>query len=353
MVSISCILPTARSEYSLLGLPDKHIFEPTFESLRKQIFKDFELIVCDALWPSRKGFTELDWGFPIKYVPAYPNHRYWLDRKRWGVAGMLNTALLQCEGELVVRLDDCCEFEESYLQRFWAGYQNGVWPMAMHIRYLGGKPARFDSEYRKNGYEMNYAIGREKDRAETLRKLYGEEGIIRDTRYQIVKARGGYMKAPPDWFYGYASAPLEALLKVNGYDERFDGDKSLEDADCGSRLQMAGYGGLPVLDVNLQVIENEHGPIREDVIARNVRTMKCNYALYLFNRYWKTWKANSDLLTRTVCEGIRKMHCPACNNYERCKGEELGGRFWIDDSLLEEFLKGQRVFDLREERLNI
>lgn len=277
MVSISCVLPTARSDFSLLGQPKTHIFLPTFRSLSAQTFRDFEVIVVDALFNQRAEWLHTYVGdeYPLKYVPVHPNHRYWLDRKRWNVAGQLNTALLYCEGELVVRLDDCCELDAGYLQKFWDEYQKGYWPMAMHIRYLGDKPARFDAEYVKNGYEAKYAQGRETDRIETLRKLYGDEGIIRDTRYQIVKDHGGRMVAPPDWFYGYASAPLEALLKVNGYDERFDGDKSLEDADCGSRLSLAGFGGLPVLDVAMQVIEHEHGPIQEDVIARGQKTMKC------------------------------------------------------------------------------
>jgi len=107
------------------------------------------------------------------------------------------------------------------------------------------------------------------------------------------------------------------------------------------------------LDVDLQIIEHEHGPIQENIIARNVKTMKCNYALYLLNRARRTWRTNSIVLSRGDCDWIREKQCPTCGNYERCKKEELGGRFWTDDALLTEFLKGQRIFDLREEALSL
>jgi len=57
---ISCILCTARSDYPILGLEDVYIFEPTFKSLEKQKFKEFELIVVDALYPSRMKWIEMD-----------------------------------------------------------------------------------------------------------------------------------------------------------------------------------------------------------------------------------------------------------------------------------------------------
>ena len=92
---ISCILCTARNDYPIIGLDNMFIFEPTFRSLEKQTFRDFELIVVDALYPKRKEWIEKhEWSFPVKYVPPHSNHRFWLDRGLWNVSGMLNTALL-------------------------------------------------------------------------------------------------------------------------------------------------------------------------------------------------------------------------------------------------------------------
>jgi len=348
MVSISCILPTARSDYSIIGQPDVHIFEPTLRSLSRQVFRDFELIVVDALYPKRGSwFEDSRLPFPVKYVPVHPNHRFWLNRKRWGVCGQLNTGILHADGELLVRIDDCSEFPDTrYLERFWEGYQSGFFPMAMHIRYLEGKPARVNSEYLEKGYEMKHSESWEQDKEEMLKRLYGDEGLIRDTRYPVVKAHGGRMIAPINWYYGYSSVSLEAALRVNGYDELFDGDKSLEDCDMGSRLTMSGYRNMFLLDTDLQVIEHEHAHLPESIITPSVKPIKCNYAILLHNQHVQRWRSNVDELTSKNLEFIReeslKPPCsPKPNFYEDdCRGE-----------LFDLWASNQPLFDLREERL--
>lgn len=350
-MSISVILCTARDDFPLIGLPDVRLFEPTLRSLCNQSFKDFELILVDALYEDRcktNDFSKLP--FLVKHVPPHPNHRFWLDRKRWSVAGMLNTGILYAEGELLVRCDDCSQFSQDFLQRFWEGYEKGFFPLAMHTRYRGGVQAYYTEEYRQQGYEFQ----REKpDRQQVLEKFYGKGQPIRDTRWPVVEQGGGRMIASPIWYYGYSSMSLEAALKVNGYNEAFDGSKSLEDCDMGSRLSMAGYVNLFLLDVNHWVIEHEHEAIPPDVIAPDAKPMVCNYGIYLFNESRGRWRANSERLTLQDCDWIRRAICPRCGNRERCLGEYFHGKFFIDDEDLNVWLEGQRVFDLREERMRI
>jgi len=349
MLDISVIMPTARDDYSIIGQPDLHYLKPTIDSLSKQTFKDFEFILVDALQDQKESYDFSKLPFPIKHIPVHPNHRFWLDMKRWNVCGALNTGIIHAEGELIVRIDDCSEFEPDFLQRFWDGYQSGYFPLAMHIRYLGGKPARLNEEYHKEGYEAKHSDTFEKgEKLDILKRIYGDEGLIRDTRYKVVKARGGRMIAPINWYYGYSSASLEALLKINGYDELFDGDKSLEDADAGSRLTMAGYGGKFLLDVDHQVIEHEHKPIPESLITRGFKPIKCNYAIYLANQRKRRWKANSDNLTEEdlkfiVEESLKPPCSPRPDFYENdCQGDLF--KLWAAN---------QPKFDLRVERLSI
>jgi len=350
MLDLSVILPLARDDFPIIGLPSIHVLEPTFHSLETQTFKDFELVVVDALYPQKREWIEArEWSFPVKYVPVHPNHRFWLDRGMWNVCGQLNTGILYVEGELIVRIDDCSAFGEDFLQMFWDGYQRGYFPCAMHMKYLKGKPARYDEEYRKEGHEAKYSESFEKgEKLEILKRLYGEDGLVRDTRYQVVKARGGRMIAPPDWYYGYSSASLEALLKINGYDELFDGNKSLEDADAGSRLTMAGYGGKFLLDIDHQVIEHEHKPIPESLIARGLKPIKCNWAIYLLNRRKRRWRANSDNLTEEDLEFIRLESLkPPCSPNPDFYDENCEGELW------KLWASNQPIFDLRVERLEI
>lgn len=348
MVNISVILCTARDDYSIIGLPTTHILQTTLKSLSKQTFKSWELIIVDSLYERRRNmFKEFNFDFAVKHIPVHPNHRFWLDRKRWNVAGALNSGIIASDGELLVRIDDASEFSPDFLQRFWTGYEQGFFPLAMHTRYRDGKQAYYTEEYRQQGYEFQ----REKpDRQQVLQQFYGKGQPIRDTRWPVVEQKGGRMIGPPQWFYGYSSLSLEAALKVNGFNELFDHDKGQEDQECGLRLSMAGYRDMFLLDVNHWVIEHEHLPIPEDVIQGGVKVAKCNYGLYLFNERKEQWRANTKPLSLDDCMWIRDR-CPLCVNYQRCLGEELAGKFYEDGEEFLLWLSHQPVFDLREERL--
>jgi len=350
LVSVSVIMVTARASYPIIGLPDVHVLQPTFYSLEKQSFKDFEVIVVDALYPQKKGWIESrKWSFPIKYVPPHPNHRFWLDRGLWGVCGQLNTALLYAEGELIVRVDDSSQIpDKGFLQKFWDYYQNGFFALAMHVRYHAGKPARVNEEYLKRGYEAKYALMPDEDRATLLRRLYGENGIVRDTRWPTVERAGTYI-APPEWGYGYTSFALEAALKVNGFDELMDGLKGQEDQNFTIRLDMAGYKDMLILDKNLWVIEHEHLP----AVVKSPSPFKCNFGLIQYERAKGLWRANAWKLTFEDCEWIRRNICPKCLNYHRCMNEKLKGAFYVDNELFRIWLSHQNVFDLREERFDL
>lgn len=263
---------------------------------------------------------------------------------------MLNTGIMAAEGELLTRIDDCSQFDEGYLQRIWDEYQRGYWLQAMHVRYLEGKPSRVDEEYMEKGYEgvYGYTHLEKNEREALLRRVYGEEGLVRDTRYPVVRARGGRMVGPPEWFYGYSSLTLEAALRVNGFNELFDGDKSQEDQEMGLRLSMAGYRDLFLLDVGHQVVEHEHLPIPDHVIARDQGNIKCNYSLYLLSQRKGRWRANAERLTDEELEFIREESLrPPCSPtpgfyLDDCRGEPF--RTWAEN---------QNIFNLREERLSL
>ena len=347
MVDISVILATARQSYGIIiGLENLHILEPTFNSLEKQTFREFEVILVDALYSEKRQWIEEGkWSFPVKYVPVHLNHRFWLDRKRWNIGGALNTGVLWAEGELIVRIDDCSEFKPDYLAKFWQGYQSGCFPLAMHIRYLEGKPVRVDEKYLEKGYEAAWSPEAEP----VLREIYGEGDLVRDTRYPLAEARGGRMTAYPNMFYGYSSFSLESALKINGFNELCDGQKGLEDVEFGERLVNAGYRNMFLLDVDLQVIEHEHYPIA----GLSGEPIVCVYGLIQFNRRQRLFRANEKRLTFEDCEWIRCEVCPECDNLQRCLGEKLKGKFYIEGENFDIWISHQPIFNLREERLTI
>lgn len=355
MPQISIIMSTARDDFPIIGLPDVHMLQPTIESLKIQKFQNFEFIFCDALYNYRpnlfKGepFDKEKLGFVVKHIPVEHNsrfnHAFWLGHRRWNICGQLNSCLIHASGELVVRIDDCAEFDSRYLQRIWDEYETGLWLQGMHIRYLEGKPARLNKEYMEKGYEAKLSFTFEPNRDELLKKIYGENGLIRDSRYKLVNEGGGRIIGSEEWFYGYSSFTLEAALKVNGFCELFDGDKSLEDSDMGSRLVTTGYNGKFLLDVKHQVIEHEHMAVSSKIVDTNVKPIKCNWSLYQVNKRKNRWKANSRILSEKDVEFVRseslKPPCsPTPNFYDSdCRGK-----------MFEMWVKNQPVFDLVEER---
>ena len=359
MYDISIILTTARDDFSIIGMPETHILDPCIKSLKNQTFKDFELVVVDSLIDLRpnmfKGqpFQEDKLLFEVKHVPVHPNHRFWLDRKMWNFCGCLNTAIIHTEGELIVKLDDCCQLKEDYLERIWNSYQSGYFPLALHTKYRNGKQAYYNKKYRQARFKSNPNLPEwkqksDKNRQKSLSKVYEEDKPIICSRWSVVDDRGGRMIAPHNWFYGYSSFPLEAALKVNGYDENMDPTHGLDDVDMGSRLEMAGYRGLFLLDTDLWVIEHEHKAISKHAINYDRKPVVCNYAHYLISRKKKRWRANSYKLTEEDLEFIKEEgRRPPCSPQPD---------FYVDDmegSLFKAWAERQPMFDLREERLEL
>ena len=318
MVDISVILITARPVFSIIGQPELDMLTNIEGCLKRQTFKEFELIVVDALYGQRiHSFDGLP--FDVKYIPIHPKHRIWMDRKRYNICGSLNTALMYAEGELIVRVDDCSEFDEGYLQRIWDEYETGLWLQGMHVKYLNGEIAR------------------------------DANGVIsQDSRILIAESHGGRCLGPHEWMYGYATFPMEAAIKVNGFDELFDGDKQQEDQDFGSRLCLAGYTGKFLVDSKHKVIEHEHMDIPSDIIDPANRSIKCNYAIYILSRMKNMWRANSVKLSKEDIDFIKRETLRApCSTVNHTYADDCEGE------LFSQWVDSQHLFDLRERRLEV
>jgi len=228
------------------------IFEPTLRSLAAQTFRDFDLVVVDALHERRGedygGGAKSTWrpemaafggGYPIRWLP-FPDSSRWLDAGYYAISAPKNEAIAHADGELVVQLDDCCSFDAGYLDRCWRAHRRGVC-LASLVEHRRGKTT-----------------------------------TATDPRLATMIGR----RQPVDVSYGYLAFPREAALRVNGFDEGFDGAKTLEDADFTRRLRLAGY--RIEIDKRHTVIEHEHGDVSPDAfggpgnVAKGDRSIKCN-----------------------------------------------------------------------------
>lgn len=317
MAKVSLILCTARDDFPMIELPETHLFQPALQSLEKQTFTDFELVVSDCRHEKRpnifKGnrFKGKKYDFPIKHVPVKP-YSPWLQRGMWGGACARNRGIIAADDdcELLIFLDDCCQFNPDFIELYWEWYMKGYFAMALTLYQKGGKPAYQKIEQDEEVFQraIMYRGNHQswyKD-PELVRKLFKRGEQIRDSRWRYVEnSPKGILKVNGSLYYGYSSCSMDAILKVNGWEENMDGEKSLADVDLGWRLEMAGYTGF-VLDRRLIVVENFHKPIPKDTIWYEGRPIRQNYNLMLLNRKLGRYRANSYHLTEKQFDYVKR-----------------------------------------------
>ncbi len=270
---------------------------------------DFELVFVDLFWPAHRAvIAALPASFAIKYVPCL--HDYWLRRKLVGIASAKNSALLFAEGELVVSCDDAELFPPGLLQQYWNYYEKGEFAHAFHKRLA--------------------RVGCQEGRL--VLPIEGEE-YVNDSRSGNVRA-GICRHNNGGWLYAGSSFALADALSLNGFNERMDGCKALEDCEFGLRLQMLGRRF--VLDPDLFIWILDHpAAYREylhDVISKE------NHGYIAANRQFGETRANHRPLRAEELEIIdretfkfRKFHVDF-NSPE--------AKAWID----------YPIFDLAKER---
>jgi len=237
-MKVSIIYSTARRDYPIPSLPQIHQFSLLSQTLARQTFKEFELIVVDHLFDKRKTWWEkVERDYDVLHV--FPKDSYW--NGSWSLCNTRNTGIEHANGELLVFMDDCSEFYTSdALEIAWSDYKElGAFPRFIFEYWEGGKPQchlpdKFPSD------EKMYQIRREAS----------YDLLLKENKIRIIEQ--GFCSS------GFSTVSNQAAYEVNGFDENYDGAKGLEDADFGHRLALAGYKSL--IDIRLRMIEHFEEP---------------------------------------------------------------------------------------------
>lgn len=336
-MKISIIYGTARPDYPLIDLPSVHQFTPFLESLQRQTFKDFEVIISDVLHEKRE-YAFSKYSFPIKHVDPKP-FSWALKKGLWGLQDGFNWGLVHAEGELLLWFGDCCELvNDDSLQLWWNWYMKGYFAQALVVYYKGNQPF-----FVNDAIKMKYVVGQAGP--EDFKKQVEEsilKDVVRDSRWQYVeRSPNGIFDANGELFYGYASSSLEAMLRINGYDSNFDGSKALGDVEAGLRLERIDCRF--VLDKRLWLVERAHKPIPKEVLwGMPEKDFRSNYSLMMLNKEKNRVKANDYKLTREELEWIVE-HGTHWSVPRPKKGS-------YRHKLLMEWFRNPPLYDLRELR---
>jgi glycosyltransferase involved in cell wall biosynthesis len=276
MPAISVLMNTARSGYSIYGLPKTHYLEYTIDSLRKQSFQDFEFVISDYLYEQRSREINLKsikpTSFPVYHVPV--THSRFKDLGYSAISACKNNGIFYASGQILVFLDDCCSFESDYLSRIYDIITNKqLFPNPLHMKYIADKP-----------------------------QLLSNGNPMMDCRFSLFNRQQLYVLNPTEpidiivnkfHLYGYMTCTLESAIRLNGFDEMFDGSRQLEDVDFGERLKVAGY--KISLHKDLFVTEQKHYDNRLDPLSMFSKnfgvSLKCNGQWYKIkeNRKGEDW----------------------------------------------------------------
>lgn len=241
MPKISLIIHTASPDDFLAkqGIPS--YFHALIHNLSQQTFRDFELVYVDTYWDvNRKKFTELSRYHPIKHVRVHPDHRYWYDRDNCYIAAAKNTGILYADGDLCVSCDDAEFFPATFLERYWHNYRQGRYLHALHKRLR--------------------SITIPPDLVGPLLPITGDE-YVNDKRWEMLLG-DELQHGHGSLCFAGTSFSLADALQLNGYNERLDGCKSLDDCDFGGRLASLGRSFIMEKAGHLFILD--HGSYSDD-----------------------------------------------------------------------------------------
>jgi hypothetical protein len=219
MAKISVMIHTASHDSFLSNKGISSYFEDVVENLSNQSFKDFEFIYIDTWFEENKShFEEFVKRFPftVKHVPVHHQHRYWFDRGNTYISAAKNTGILYADGELCITFDDSEFFPSNLLELYWKHYLNGFYMLGIHNRLKEVKTL--------NG-KLIYPISGE---------IYISDHRINEIKDQTLVHSHGV------WAFAGTSFSIKDAISINGFNERMDGCKSLEDCDFGNRLKLLG-----------------------------------------------------------------------------------------------------------------
>lgn len=239
------------------------------QSLKDQTLKDFELVLVDDLHEQRKDLVKdyIGNSLNIKHIPPREVSPY-------SATGMaINTGIIHAEGELIYFMADYNYPHPRTLERHWeiyskygpkviisgplidaivaSGQSISLTPsirVLTHIKDSDGEMAQYPDFTPSVVLKLKDNF---EESADNLISIWAEPFTPNWKTYppdwrlaKISKVsidRNLCENDDPDWFWGRNdSAPLQALLDVNGMNEAFDGFRVAADADLGRRLMKYG-----------------------------------------------------------------------------------------------------------------
>ena len=209
MPKASFIMISARDSYPYAGRPSQHLFDPTLYCMEQQSFKDFEWVIVDNQYETRKDyFKDKNLPFSVKHVPAKPN--VWLENGFTGVSTQYNQGIIYADGEILFFTGDSYIFPPNFMDTLWRNYLNGNFSLAWYMfdNTLCETPTRGELNLPKSPVPYD---------------ILGYTGENAGVEHRYQKTFHGNSTAQRhvqwDWWFGCSSASAEAMLEIGGFNQ--------------------------------------------------------------------------------------------------------------------------------------
>ena len=211
------------------------ILDFTLSSLSKQTFKDFEILVVskypNELLTSIKKWKNLN----IKLIKD--KYTVWRSLDRFALQNARNTGIIHSNGELILFLDPYQIFNKFILQEAWDAWDfRKAYLTFQHITriYYG-----IDDEIIQNWIDFH---GK-------WRK------ILRRGKWGAMINMPGQQVIPQSYTWGYGfTVHIDDILKLNGFDEIYDGNYGSDDGEFGWRLSRLKHSKSNTREVSKNIL---------------------------------------------------------------------------------------------------
>lgn len=199
-------------------------------SLKRQSFKDFEIVFVDGLYDKRKDIVpEYFKDFKIKHIKELdlkPEEGY-----KAKLARCINQGFKNCEGELIVSIQDYIYVPFYGLQKYWDFYLENKTALVTGISHQYYYPCKEDIT---NPEGLITVFENEYTKKPELK-------VWQDPRDDGTRDIRGVIN-PIEWELNWASIPTAVLKDVGGCDESYDlHGFGYDNANLAIRIAMLGY----------------------------------------------------------------------------------------------------------------
>jgi glycosyltransferase involved in cell wall biosynthesis len=199
--------------------------------LERQSFRDFEIIIADD-GSAQESIDEIEklsskFPFPLKHV--------WQEDKRFRKNKILNKAILAASSDYIIFIDGDCVPHSQFIMEHFTHKKEGTCFTGRRVNLSPKITSLLTQANIKNGYLEEHLLSL------VIDGLFGKSYDVEKGFYTSNPLIRNLLNLKERGILGCNFSLCKSdLLKINGFDERYEGPSVGEDSDIQYRLELIG-----------------------------------------------------------------------------------------------------------------